>query len=431
MASSLIEQINTVSKLARTIKDEKSRGEVLSAQAVSILEQLRNVTLAGSDCDQLVEAIETSAFSDESKTELGKAVLGQMGKVASKAVLGQMGKVASKVPKNQTVEDIGPCLTEADVEVLSNVDMTLLSKVQRLARVLARLLMDDMIGYDIPETIMFDWFHIYLVHGVCNIECGLVLGGLRDAGFPESRVCLKYVSKLTGRQTAGSSPKNILQAARDKKTSPLKASASELLNFVPLLRLFVLLFVCGHVDSVCLTFQVSFLLLVQVLDLLQIVARGGSTTAPELGAAIRRHLECHLKDTAKKYEESLLQDIMAVQLKALKQDMPSTEVRLLHKTKATKKLHELMRETLQCHGECFHALSAVHGGGFECSRGDVVQFHAEMMDRPMTCIVPWSHVHGWAYTVTESAQPVLVDTGAISGCCLWSQKDASALVIRA
>ena len=354
------------------------------------------------------------------------------------------------------------------------------------------LLMDDMIGYDIPETIMFDWFHIYLVHGVCNIECGLVLGGLRDAGFPESRVTEFMQSFNWPAQTAGSSPKNILQAARDKKTSPLKASASELLNFVPLLRLFVLLFVCGHVDSDTECKVHSFLLLVQVLDLLQIVARGGSTTAPELGAAIRRHLECHLKvhgdeswipkmhmsmhlpeflqrfgtliscfvherkhklikrfasqkqDTAKKYEESLLQDIMAVQLKALKQDMPSTEVRLLHKTKATKKLHELMRETLQCHGECFHALSAVHGGGFECSRGDVVefsymgtrsvgriQFHAEMMDRPMTCIVPWSHVHGWAYTVTESAQPVLVDTGAISGCCLWSQKDASALVIRA
>ena len=136
---------------------------------------------------------------------------------------------------------------------------------------------------------------------------------------------------------------------------------------------------------------------------------------------------------------------MAVQLQALKQDMPSTEVRLLHKAKATKKLHELMHETLQCGGgECFHALRAVHGGGFECSRGDVVefscmgtssfgriQFHAEMMDRPMTCIVPWTHVHDWAYTVTESAQPVLVDTGAIKGCCLWSQKDTSALVIRA
>ena len=355
------------------------------------------------------------------------------------------------------------------------------------------LLMDDMIGYDIPETVMYDWFHIYLVHGVCNIECGLVLGGLRDAGFPESDITEFLQSFNWPAQTAGSSPKNILQAAREKKTSPLKASASELLNFVPVLRLFVLLFVCGRVDSATECKVHSFLLLVQVLDLLQIVARGGSTTAAELGAAIRKHLECHLKahgdeswipkmhmslhlaeflqrfgtliscfvherkhklikrfasqkqDTTKKYEESLLQDIMAVQLQALKQDMPSTEVRLLHKAKATKKLHELMHETLQCGGgECFHALRAVHGGGFECSRGDVVefscmgtssfgriQFHAEMMDRPMTCIVPWSHVHDWAYTVTESAQPVLVDTGAIKGCCLWSQKGTSALVIRA
>ena len=37
------------------------------------------------------------------------------------------------------MEDVGPFLTEADVEVLSNVDMTLLSKVQRLASVLARI----------------------------------------------------------------------------------------------------------------------------------------------------------------------------------------------------------------------------------------------------------------------------------------------------
>ena len=111
------------------------------------------------------------------------------------------------------------------------------------------LLMDDMIGYDIPETVMYDWFHIYLVHGVCNIECGLVLGGLRDAGFPESDITEFLQSFNWPAQTAGSSPKNILQAAREKKTSPLKASASELLNFVPVLRLFVLLFVCGRVDS--------------------------------------------------------------------------------------------------------------------------------------------------------------------------------------
>ena len=129
MASALIEQINTVSKLTRTIKDEKSRADLLSAQAVSIREQIMNVTLTSSDCDQLVEAIDQSDFSDESKTELGKAVLQQL------------GKAAKKVPKrsNQTVEDLGPFLTTTDVEMLTNVDMTLLSKVQRLATVLARI----------------------------------------------------------------------------------------------------------------------------------------------------------------------------------------------------------------------------------------------------------------------------------------------------
>ena len=49
--------------------------------------------------------------------------------------------------------------------------------------------------------------HIYLVHGVCNIECGLVLGGLRDAGFPESRVTEFMQSFNWPAQTAGSSPK--------------------------------------------------------------------------------------------------------------------------------------------------------------------------------------------------------------------------------
>ena len=114
MASALIEQINTVSKLTRTIKDEKSRADLLSAQAVSIREQIMSVTLTSSDCDQLVEAIDQSDFSDESKTGLGKAVLQQL------------GKAAKKVPKrsNQTVEDLGPFLTTTDVEMLTNVDMT-------------------------------------------------------------------------------------------------------------------------------------------------------------------------------------------------------------------------------------------------------------------------------------------------------------------
>ena len=351
--------------------------------------------------------------------------------------------------------------------------------------------MDPVIGYEVPESVLFDFFHIYLVHGICNIECGLLLGSLRDAGFPERHITEFLQSFNWPAQTAGSSPKNILQATREKKTSPLKASVSEMLNFLPVMRLFLLQFVCGNVGAGTQSVCRSFLLMARVLDLLQTVARGGSTTASELEAAIVEHSRCHLQaygdeawvpkhhmglhlpeflrrfgtllscfvherkhkiikrfasqkaDTQKKYEESILMDIMAVQLTAMKDEMPSTEVRLLQKSKATKQLQKLMQETFRSDGDVFQALRAVHGGGFHCSRGDVVefsfmgtttvgriQFHAEVAERPLTCIVPWTHVHGWTYVVPERGQPVIVDASVIRACCIWSQKDASALVIR-
>ena len=49
------------------------------------------------------------------------------------------------------------------------------------------LLMSN-VGHNIPEMIMFDWFHIYLVHGVAGNEVGLLLGRLRDNGYPEQDI---------------------------------------------------------------------------------------------------------------------------------------------------------------------------------------------------------------------------------------------------
>ena len=44
------------------------------------------------------------------------------------------------------------------------------------------------VGHNIPEMIMFDWFHIYLVHDVAGNEVGLLLGRLRDNGYPEQDI---------------------------------------------------------------------------------------------------------------------------------------------------------------------------------------------------------------------------------------------------
>ena len=44
------------------------------------------------------------------------------------------------------------------------------------------------VGHNIPEMIMFDWFHICLVHGVAGNELGLLLGRLQDKGYPGQQI---------------------------------------------------------------------------------------------------------------------------------------------------------------------------------------------------------------------------------------------------
>ena len=58
-------------------------------------------------------------------------------------------------------------------------------------------------------------------------------------------------------------------------------------------------------------------------------------------------------DTSKGIEESVLKDILAVQLKALEHEMPSCQVGLLQKRKASKRLTQLLHESFDCHLPCF------------------------------------------------------------------------------
>ena len=126
------------------------------------------------------------------------------------------------------------------------------------------LLMSN-VGQNIPEMIMFDWFHIYLVHGVAGNEVGLLLGRLRDKGYPEQQIHEFVQSFHWPVQFAGADAKSVLVKKRDDKAAPVKAEASELLNFLPVLRLFLMLFVWKDPDnslkSCCRLQQVGWILL--------------------------------------------------------------------------------------------------------------------------------------------------------------------------
>ena len=110
------------------------------------------------------------------------------------------------------------------------------------------LLMSN-VGHNIPEMIMFDWFHIYLVHGVAGNEVGLLLGRLRDNGYPEQDIQDFVQTFHWPVQFAGAEAKSVLAKKREDKTAPVKAEASELLNFLPVLQLFLILFVWRDSDD--------------------------------------------------------------------------------------------------------------------------------------------------------------------------------------
>ncbi|CAJ1393379.1 unnamed protein product [Effrenium voratum] len=89
-------------------------------------------------------------------------------------------------------------------------------------------------GPKFVERTMFDWMHVYLVHGVANVQCGLVVGVLARHGFS-----IKHMREFAQgfnwpARLRGAAPKTVL----DKRgaSEPIKCSASELLNFVQLLR---------------------------------------------------------------------------------------------------------------------------------------------------------------------------------------------------
>ena len=357
------------------------------------------------------------------------------------------------------------------------------------------LLMDDL-GYNVPEAIMYDWFHIYLVHGIVGRDLGLLLGALRTAGIQEDDITDFLQSFRWPTQFAGADCKGILKnSSRETIHSPLKAGASELVNFLPVMRLFIILFVWGKVDDHAMQACSCFFMLVEVIDLLQKIGRGVAVPSQALHKAIvqhsqsilgtygtacwspKNHMALHLgefmqrhecliscwtherkhklakrfasgiADTSKGFEESVLKDILAVQLKALETEMPGCRVRFLQKRKAPKHLTQLLHETFECDFPCFTSCTAVHGGGFSCSPGDVVvccpqgteliakvEFHAGVEVVPgrepevLTCISPWTHVAEHMYQT--SGDRVLVSTACISGCCIYSERGENAIVSR-
>ena len=342
------------------------------------------------------------------------------------------------------------------------------------------LLTSESYGHQIPESVMFDWFHIFLVHGVANREFGLLSASLRDSGIPDGRLD-NFISSFTWpKQFGGSRPQNIF-AKRDTKGEPLKCSASELLSAYPIIRAFLVNFVWEQVPAARRACSCS-LKLCAVLDLLMTLNRGGSVGPSELHTAIKEYLDCFLQTHGdefwvpkchmslhlgeflerfgcllscfcherkhrlvkrfgdpvcnfnQSFEKSILADIIHVQLLDLRQDTFHVGVSLVNEKVASV---DLARLALRGDGEVKTSWVAQAKDGQMVHKDDVVEFsegvgqvmcHLRQGAMILTVLRPWDHIHGQMYKVKDV--PIVIETKEVKTCCMYSLKGEDAMVVR-
>ena len=145
-------------------------------------------------------------------------------------------------------------------------------------------------GPKVIDCIMFDWMHVYLVNGLFNVLTGLFLRDLHVHGWKGPDI-QRFADGFTWpARLRGAAPKDVLH----KRGSPgdsLKCSASEALNFLQVLRTYLVLWVLPQCNEDMRNACEVWLAMCKVLDALQKIAVGDGCTAVELQALVKGHLD--------------------------------------------------------------------------------------------------------------------------------------------
>eukprot|EP00435_Cladocopium_sp_Y103_P073400 s839_g43.t1 len=347
------------------------------------------------------------------------------------------------------------------------------------------LLKNPTYGGIIPECIMFDWFHIFLVHGIANREFALLHDALRKVGMHGQLD--QFISSFQWpKQFQGSKPNKIF-GKRDSSTEPLKCSASELLSAYGIIRVFILNFVWEQHEQVRGACRTT-LNLCTVLDLLCALNRGGSCSWTQLHETIKDYLDsflaehgdeywvpkCHMalhlgeflrrhgtllscfaherkhrlvkrfgnptNNFTQSFEKSILSDIIHVQVRELCEEVVVLGLALIKEKKAAPGKMDWLVDFLG-RAEASTAIKAWGPNGEVC-KDDVVEYHApdgslsvgQVMyhvrhgSTLLTVLCPWQRVHGIMFKVKHD--PCVIFLQNVVQCCMYSLKDDNAMVVR-
>ena len=290
----------------------------------------------------------------------------------------------------------------------------------------AGVLLDAELGPLFFGSIMFDWMHILFVTGIVNIQCGLTLGILHGAGWSTERVNVFLNAFRLPQRIQKGGFQDVL-TKRNTIAEPVRGSASELLTLVPLLRFYIEKRVLPGADEQLRRQLRPFLLLAALVHTFRSLATR-AVDARHLAASVRQYLDeflavhghsdwvpkfhalmhlapqylhhgsllscfCHerkhkvvkrftnqLCNWTCGFEKTILQELIASQLKSMKDWTPQsyTKVRLMEPTKkAPVQLERQVSQALGCSGPFVASLEALHGGGYPVHRGDLVVVAAQ------------------------------------------------------
>ena len=131
---------------------------------------------------------------------------------------------------------------------------------------------------------------IYLVNGIFNVLTGYFLGDLHNHGWKHDDIDHFADGFVWPSRLRGAAAKDILQ--KRKPSEALKCGASEALNFMQLLRVYVLLFVLPNCSRDVRDSCEVWLALCKVIDALQAITAKASAHSPlQLQHLIKRHLD--------------------------------------------------------------------------------------------------------------------------------------------
>ncbi|CAE7230840.1 unnamed protein product [Symbiodinium microadriaticum] len=273
---------------------------------------------------------------------------------------------------------------------------------------------------------------------------------------------------------SGAAPKDILHK-RASTTAALSCSVSEALNFLQVLRTYVVFWVLPTCNEDMRNACETWLSLCMVLDVLQKIGMGKIVPPVELQRLIQTTLDlakarygadsfwvpkCHLAlhlplqlsrhscllscfvherkhkivkkisnqvlDTSRTFEKSILDDVLHGHVQ--------------HLAECPAKLQKELREVVGHDADIRAAHQAVHGGNLPVAAKDLVVmevdgsqvvgrvgYHVSINGACYSHLTVWPHAKGSVFTVSNEV--ALVETRLIQATCLFSLKNDSAIVV--